>query len=211
MRFGSRSSRGPLCQHGVAGSVLLRVRFCARVSISIGRSADDDRARRFCAVWRCMDESHNVSMGGDFGGGEELAAEVGGAWVGFGEPDLGFLAEVGAPGGVVGEEAAAEADEDGGVEGVDGVGRVRRRIRALARWRTREVEKAVLRRREAERGGVREAVRGREAQRGRGGVRGRRGERAREAVQQRGDDVEDRGGGVEDRGGEVEPRRGMAC
>ncbi|KAK9084371.1 hypothetical protein Scep_030842 [Stephania cephalantha] len=56
-------------------------------------------------------------------GGEELAAEVGGAWVGFGEPDLGFLAEVGAPGGVVGEEAAAEADEDGGVEGVDGVGR----------------------------------------------------------------------------------------
>ncbi|KAK9128164.1 hypothetical protein Syun_016961 [Stephania yunnanensis] len=57
------------------------------------------------------------------GGVEELAVEVGGAWVGFGEPDLGFLTEVGAPGGVVGEEAAAEADEDGGVEGVDGVGR----------------------------------------------------------------------------------------
>ncbi|KAK9108486.1 hypothetical protein Syun_024497 [Stephania yunnanensis] len=55
-------------------------------------------------------------------GGEELAAEVGGAWVGFGEPDLGFLAEVGAP-GVVGKEAAAEADEDGGVEAVDGLGR----------------------------------------------------------------------------------------
>ncbi|KAK9106133.1 hypothetical protein Scep_022977 [Stephania cephalantha] len=57
------------------------------------------------------------------GGVEELAAEVGGAWVGFGEPDLVFLAEVGAPGGVVGEEAAAEAAEDGGVKGVDGVGR----------------------------------------------------------------------------------------
>ncbi|KAK9160132.1 hypothetical protein Syun_006473 [Stephania yunnanensis] len=54
------------------------------------------------------------------GGVEELAAEVGGAW--------------GAPGGVVGEEATAEAAEDGGVEGVDGVGR---RIWALARWRTR--------------------------------------------------------------------------
>ncbi|KAK9142840.1 hypothetical protein Syun_012240 [Stephania yunnanensis] len=57
------------------------------------------------------------------GGVEELAAEVGGAWVGFGEPDLGFNVEVRAPGGVVGEEATAEADEDEGVEGVDGVGR----------------------------------------------------------------------------------------
>ncbi|KAK9159556.1 hypothetical protein Syun_005897 [Stephania yunnanensis] len=71
------------------------------------------------------------------GGVEELAAEVGGAWVGFGEPDLGFLAEVGAPGGVLGEEAAAETDEDGGVEGVDGVGRGPEAHPALARWRTR--------------------------------------------------------------------------
>ncbi|KAK9111619.1 hypothetical protein Scep_019138 [Stephania cephalantha] len=92
------------------------------------------------------------------GGVEELAAEVGGAWVGFGEPDLGFLAEVGAPGGVVGEEAAAEADEDGGV------GRVWRRIWALARWRTRcsrwlrTLSRWEAERRCAERRNVEEAV-----------------------------------------------------
>ncbi|KAK9099733.1 hypothetical protein Scep_023163 [Stephania cephalantha] len=52
----------------------------------------------------------------------ELAEEVGERGLGSGSRSW-ISAEVGAPGGVVGEEAAAEADEDGGVEGVDGVGR----------------------------------------------------------------------------------------
>lgn len=41
----------------------------------------------------------------------------------FGDPDVGFVSEEGAPGGVVLEEFAAEAAEDGGVEGVNVVGR----------------------------------------------------------------------------------------
>lgn len=49
------------------------------------------------------------------------AAAVGGA---AGEdPDAGFASEVGAPGGIVAQELLAEATEDGGVEGLDVVGR----------------------------------------------------------------------------------------
>ncbi|KAK9147864.1 hypothetical protein Scep_006621 [Stephania cephalantha] len=96
------------------------------------------------------------------GGVEELAAEVGGAWVGLGSRSW-ILAEVGAQGGVVGEEAASEADEDGGVERVDGVGRVRRRIRALARWRTRCSRRL---RTLSRRGGIERSSRRRSAERG---------------------------------------------
>lgn len=56
---------------------------------------------------------------------EELSAVIGGitAAVVIGDPDVGLLAEVGAPIGVVFEELLAEAAEDSGVEGVDVVRR----------------------------------------------------------------------------------------
>ena len=52
-----------------------------------------------------------------------LGVAAGAATAAVGDPDVGLLAEVGAPGGVVLEELAAEAPEHAGVKGVDVVRR----------------------------------------------------------------------------------------
>ncbi|KAK9121054.1 hypothetical protein Syun_018671 [Stephania yunnanensis] len=144
------------------------------------------------------------------------SAEVGGAWVGFGEPDLGFLAEVGAPGGVVGEEAAAETDEgregSGGASGhwrgggrgaPAGCGRCRPGARgAVLRRRggveEREAERSVEEaERRCEEGEALRRQKAKEAVQERGGVEGAERRRGGEAVCREAAVLRDRGGGVE--------------
>lgn len=50
---------------------------------------------------------------------EQFPAEIVLSAAGVGDPDAGSAAEIGAPVGIVAEEAAAETPENGGIEGVD--------------------------------------------------------------------------------------------
>lgn len=70
---------------------------------------------------------------------EQLPAVIGGGLAAIGDPDIGFLAEIGAPVGVVLEELPPKLAQNGGVQGVDVV-----RRRREAHLSVGEVENEVL-------------------------------------------------------------------
>ena len=56
---------------------------------------------------------------------EQFPAVICGGLAAIGDPDIGFLAEIGAPAGVVPEELPPKLAQNGGVQGVDVVRRRR--------------------------------------------------------------------------------------